>query len=260
MEPESPGRAGLSAVRSAVRVTLLAAWLATGMAQAAEVEVSPEAAGVLSQLLEQVQRLQVEIQAMRGDLELQAHTIEGLRKRQRELYMDMDRRVHSLESGGRAPVSTTQATAPTETGTAVAAAASTPAAAVDPQAEEAAYQAAFNLLRKGKYDEASAALTDFVADYPNGKYAPNAQYWLGEAYYVTRAFEPAREAFQTVLDQYAMSPKVPDAMLKVGYIHYEQEQWNEARAVLDSLRTTYPTSAAARLAAKRLERMRQEGH
>ncbi|TNF89788.1 MAG: tetratricopeptide repeat protein, partial [Gammaproteobacteria bacterium] len=63
-----------------------------------------------------------------------------------------------------------------------------------------------------------------------------------------------------VLDNYPSSNKVPDAMLKLGYTFYELKQFPQAKSVLTDLRTKFPNETAARLAAKRLDRIRKEGY
>ena len=54
----------------------------------------------LMDMLDQITSLQGEVQQLRGDIEVQNHTLEGLQKRQRDLYLDIDRRLHRLEAGG----------------------------------------------------------------------------------------------------------------------------------------------------------------
>ncbi|MGK2940365.1 MAG: tetratricopeptide repeat protein, partial [Immundisolibacter sp.] len=80
-----------------------------------------------------------------------------------------------------------------------------------------------------------------------------------EAYYVTRQFDRALAEFQRVAAEYPQSPKAADALLKVGYIQYERREFAAARQTLDSLKTTWPNSPAARLAENRLRRMQEEG-
>ena len=133
-------------------------------------------------------------------------------------------------------------------------------ATADPAGEETAYQQAFELLRNGHYPEAIQAFKTFLVNYPSGGYADNAQYWLAEASYVTQDFDTAAKEFGKVLSVYPDSSKVPDAMLKLGYIHYGRSEWPQARKLLSDLRKTYPSSSAARLAGQRLDRMRQDGH
>ena len=59
----------------------------------------------LSDVILQLQQLQQEVQQLRGELELQKYTLDAQNKRQRELYLDVDRRLHRVEAGGQsAPV------------------------------------------------------------------------------------------------------------------------------------------------------------
>jgi tol-pal system protein YbgF len=96
--------------------------------------------------------------------------------------------------------------------------------------------------------------------FPNSALADNAQYWLGESYYVTRRYDDALKAFRTVVDKYPESRKLPDAWLKIGYTQYEMKAWKPAREALTRVQREFPDSTAAPEAAKRLERMKSEGH
>ena len=87
--------------------------------------------------------------------------------------------------------------------------------------EKSEYDTALAVLREGRYQEAGEAFRKFLADHPRSIYADNAGYWLGEAYYVTREFDRAQGAFQSVVDKYPQSAKVPGSRLKLAYIYYE---------------------------------------
>lgn len=228
----------------------------------------------LVQLLEQVEALQREVQQLRGDIEVQTHELKALQRRQRDLYMDIDRRLHRLEAGlsnGQQPAPPAaggnvgepgpSASAPA-TGRPAAAGegASPPGATLNPAAERKDYDQALEVLRDGRYGEASAAFQAFLKKYPSSSYADNAQYWLGEVRYVTREFQPALSEFGKVIAQYPNSPKVADARLKIGYIKYELKDWAGARAELERVIRDFPASTAARLARERLDRMQREGH
>ncbi|MFZ5493624.1 MAG: tol-pal system protein YbgF [Pseudomonadota bacterium] len=134
-----------------------------------------------------------------------------------------------------------------------------PAAPVDAGGEQAAYRAASDLLRMGRYEDAIAGFQGQLQSYPGGQLADNAQYWIGEAYYVTRQFDRALAEFQRVVSEYPQSPKAADALLKVGYIQYERRDFAAARQTLTNLKTTWPNTPAARLADNRLSRMKEEG-
>ena len=125
--------------------------------------------------------------------------------------------------------------------------------------ERKAYDRAFDMLKEGRYKMANTEFKKFLQRYPQGAYAGNAQYWLGESNYVTRQFSQAVTEFSTVMTRYPNSNKVPDAMLKLGYTYYELGQFNEARDILQKLKQRVPNSTAARLADKRLQRMQNEG-
>jgi tol-pal system protein YbgF len=223
----------------------------------------------LADLVLQIQQLQREVQQLRGNVELQKHTMDAMSRRQRDLYLDIDQRLSRLQSGGVAttpPVSVpapvvTPPVQPSSSATATTVD-SAPSAAVtppDPQKEEMVYQEAFNLLKQGRYPESIKAFSAFLKDYSGGSYEDNAQYWLAEASYVNRDFDTALAEFTKVREKYAQSPKVPGAMLKMGYIHYEKKQWEQAKKVLRELQLNYPATTEARLAEKRIQRISKEG-
>jgi tol-pal system protein YbgF len=221
----------------------------------------------LSDIVMRLEALQQEVQQLRGQLELQAHEMEAQKKRQRELYLDIDRR---LSEGGSPAASTpgergappplAEPMAPADPLAEPPPSPKPAAVSADPAAEAAAYDKAFGLLNERRYGKAADAFRNFLVLYPNGEYADNAQYWLGEASYVGRDFSAALSEFSKVIQNFPTSPKVPDAMLKTGFLYYEQGEWAKAREALSRVRRDYPGTSAARLAAQRLERMRRDGY
>ncbi len=214
----------------------------------------------------QVTALQREVQQLRGEIEVQTHTLDSLKKRQRDLYLDIDRRLHRLETGGVGSPSALPGGAATPgaagTGSAAATAGKTRAAAstLSPADQRKAYDQAFELLKEGRYKDASASFQSFLKAYPGSSYADNAQYWLGEAHYVTRQFKLALSEFDKVLTQHPDSTKSADARLKMGYIYYEQKNWAKAREMLDQVVKKSPGTTSAKLAQDRLNLLQQEGH
>lgn len=232
----------------------------------------------LLKLFEEVESLGTEVRELRGQLEVQAHTIEQLKQRQRQLYLDTDQRLQRIESAppaqaasplpqpsvpaapSPAPASrTTEGAVPTPdpAPAAGAAASTTETTGVDPFAEQQAYQGAFDLLKAGRYEDAAGAFQQFIVEYPSGSYADNAQYWLGETYYITRRFAESVQEFQRLVVQHPNSQKLTHALLKIGYAHDELGNKAEAERVLGELIARYPQSAAAGLARKRLVSIRQ---
>jgi tol-pal system protein YbgF len=90
--------------------------------------------------------------------------------------------------------------------------------------------------------------------------ADNAQYWLGEAYYVNKSFPDALAAFQRVVDKYPDSRKLPDALLKIGYCDYELKQYAAARQALSQVSVNYGDTPPGHLAQQRLDQMVAEKH
>ena len=211
----------------------------------------------LMQLLSSIEQLRGEMRELRGELEVQKHAMEQLRARQREQYLDLDGRLKGIEAGGVAAAGPAEpATAPPSAEVPAVASLTPPAAGgADPLAEQQAYQDAFDRLRSGRFDEAAEGFQGYLERYPDGNFADDAQYWLGETYYVARSFEPAKREFERLLARFPQSQKRSHAMLKLGYIHDELGDREQARAVLTELTQRHPDSTAAGLALQRLQRL-----
>ncbi|HTC51698.1 MAG TPA: tol-pal system protein YbgF [Steroidobacteraceae bacterium] len=186
----------------------------------------------LLSLAQRADQLQNEVSVLRGRIEVLENANDTLRKQQRDLYADLDKRISALAAGTSAPSG------------------GSPIAATG--ADQTAYNQAFDTLKSGKYAAAITAFQQFLQAYPQSSLADNAQYWLGESFYVTRDFQSAAAAFQTVLDRWPDSRKAPDALLKLGYTQAELQHTAQARATLTAVSTRYPGTDAANLAAARL--------
>ncbi len=222
-------------------------------------------------MLNEMEQLQREVQQLRGELEVQSHTIEQMRRQQRQQYVDIDQRINRLQSGRRFPeiTATLQPTSPQPPlpGTHLPApAAGRPepgTTAIGGVADRVVYNEAFGLLKDGEYASAANGFRKFLSIYPASAYADNAQYWLAETYYKTHQFKAALDEFLVVVEKYPSSPKALDAKLKIGFIHYELQDWQLARQVLTEITEQPPSSTATRLtqrlAQQRLGRMTREG-
>ena len=221
----------------------------------------------MMEILVSLEQLESEVRQLRGDVEEMTHELRNVRQRQRDLYVDVDRRLRELElSGVRSSAPESPASEVPSTSVGVTSSISKPSASPAPVAsapdrkEREAYNDAFNLLKEGRYDQSIQAFQAFIKQYPQSGYADNAQYWLGEANYVSRKYKVAVEEFRKVIKNFPASPKVSGAMLKLGFAYYELESWKNARQTLQSILKKYPADTAARLAETRLQRMQSEGH
>jgi tol-pal system protein YbgF len=219
----------------------------------------------LLQIATELEVLREEVRGLRGASEALQYEAENAATRQRDQYLDLDQRLQSLERRTRAGGPEGAVEALPEAGavpvpvTVPAAVAPSPSAGGSPGNDQAAYQAALELLRQGRYAQAEEAFRQFLADFPDSELVDNGLYWLAETHYVNRDFETALATFRRVLEEHPNSRKAPDALLKAGFCEYELKRLDAARATLQAVIEQYPDSTAARLATQRLERIRSEG-
>ena len=210
------------------------------------------------ELLNQVSALRAEVASLRGDLEQLQQQLEQERESDKNQYLDVDGRLQRLEGGspGRPAEATTAnppAAAPVDRPPSVHGDAGLLAQSGD---ERSAYQSAFDTLKSGQYVESARQFQDFLARYPDGTYAPNALYWLGESYYVTQNYDLAQQQFQALLQRYPTHDKASAALLKLGLAQYGARQYDAAEATLTAVQQQYPGTDAAATAADRLQAIR----
>jgi tol-pal system protein YbgF len=120
---------------------------------------------------------------------------------------------------------------------------------------EAQYEYAFNLLRQANYDEAQRALQAFVSQHPTDFLAGNAQYWLGETYYVRGRYQDAAVAFAEGYQKYPNNSKAPDNLLKLGMSLGQIGKKNDACVAFSELNKRFPGAPDSTK-----ERLKQEKH
>ncbi|WP_422451056.1 tol-pal system protein YbgF [Endozoicomonas sp. ALB091] len=196
-------------------------------------------------LLNTIDQLRQEMMEMRGQLEEQAFRIEQLQQEGRDRYLDLDDRISRLKDQSVPPAPVTNVKPPMV---------SAPVAEVAEKnnqpvlkAEEATYQSAFDLIRSKQFDKAKNALQEQLKTYPEGRYADNAHYWLGEVDMAQGHYDAAKVSFQIILNEFPKSPKVPDASYKLGRVHDLLGNQKEAKRLLELVIQQYPDSSAARL-------------
>ena len=225
--------------------------------------------------------LQQQVEMLHGEMDVQKQNLHQLTERQHLLFQDLDHRVAAMEKGGK-PAATSSATAspvaaapvapaqttPTNTmATAPANAASpntaptaattpttppAPVVAASPQQDQAAYQQSYQHLLDKQYPQAIEAFTHYLRDYPQGRYRPNAYYWLGEVYLIQNQPNEAQQAFNTVIKDYPQNTKVGDAMLKLGYAYVQMGDITKAKSTFTEVTQKYPNTAIAGLAQSKL--------
>ena len=240
----------------------------------------------LLELLQQIESLKREIRQLRGELENQSYTLETLKKRNRDLYLDTDQRLLELEKNqepgtgfglegdlfpedaadpvldgttgsldaddqGLQPPVNAAVTEVASNDDASVAVATRPATAD----EKKSFTAAYDLLASGQTAAAIVGFDEFVSTYPDGPFTDNAWYWRGEASYSEGDYSQAIDDFLVVISDFPASQKVPDARVKTGYAQFQLQQYSQARSTLNTVVEDYPGRTAAILARKQLQKM-----
>ena len=232
----------------------------------------------LLEMLESLESLKKEINTLRGEIEVQAHTIDQLKQKQRDLYTDLDKRLERfgtnetnvnpqselqvLDTNNEELISednmsneemlVIETTSDIGNGSKI----DSGEKFIDPQNADKIYRDAFKLLKESQYEQALVAFKNFLKDYPNNSLSNNAQYWIGEANYVMQNYEIAINEYQALLNTYPDSQKTSHALLKIGYSYVELGNIAEAKKTLKEVIRQYPDTTASKLADERLRKIR----
>ncbi len=244
-----------------IAIALLPALLsAAELPTAQRLELLERRVSRITELTLQLDQVRRENRELRGEVERLGHEIEQLKRKQRDIYLDIDQRLGAVQAGAApAAAATVQAgpEAPPASSPSAMPDPAPPAAGADRAQIQAEYQAAYELLspQNKRYREAAQAFAAFLERYPQDELAPNAQYWLGEAYYVSQQNAEAQQAFEQVVSRYPDSPKAPGALFKIGRLQQAAGKTDAARASYRKVLADYADSPAAGLARQRLEQL-----
>jgi len=226
----------------------------------------------LVDLYTQVETLKLDLNKLRGQIEVLTNENELAQKRQKDFYIDLDSRLRRIEQPGLtatsiAPAASTPPAAPVPpapagsitipaavpgTKTAATLPAAPTANPASAEAEARAYEMAYNLFKIGNYPGAIVGFQNFRKNYPSSSLAPSAVYWIGNAHYALRDFKSAISVQQNLVSTYPDSAKVPDALLNIASSQQEMNDNVAAKKTLEALVTKYPVSDAAEKAKRRL--------
>ena len=126
----------------------------------------------------------------------------------------------------------------------------------DPAAAGATYEAAMAQLNRGSLATARRAFESFLADYPDHRLAPSAQFYLGDVFEQENRLDEAIEVFLRIPELYPTDDRVPQALYRTGAIYALQDNTEEAVRYLETLLNTYPDSGVADLAQELLQEIR----
>lgn len=185
-------------------------------------------------LANQNEQLQQEINRLKGQIEVLSNNLSKLELQQKNLYLDLDKRLQKLEPQKI-----------TVDGKEVA---------IEP-IEQKAYDIALNNFKDGNYKRAITLFSNFTTNYPQSALIPTAYYWLGTSYYAIRDYKNAIATQQLLVKNYPTSTKAVDALLNIVNCYTELKDKNSAKKTLEKLIAQYPNSDAAKSAQEQLQEM-----
>ncbi|TKV20956.1 cell division protein CpoB [Citrobacter sp. TBCS-14] len=204
---------------------------------------------LLTQLQQQLSDNQSDIDSLRGQIQESQYQLNQVVERQKQILTQMD----SLSSGGTPAAGDQSGAAAPASGAGAAATSGVPASSGDANTD---YNAAIALVQdKSRQDDAIEAFQNFIKNYPDSTYLPNANYWLGQLNYNKGKKDDAAFYFASVVKNFPKSPKAADAMYKVGVIMQDKGDKEKAKAVYQQVITKYPGTDGAKQAQKRLGAM-----
>ncbi|HYD65800.1 tol-pal system protein YbgF [Azospirillum sp.] len=212
-----------------------------------------------------LQRMERTLSELTGRYEEAVYQMSQLKDRLERINGDVDFRLQALEKGGggglggglgggaatapSAPAGKTPdkpAAPPAAPPATAAKPADTKVAALPPGAgPEKQYEHAFELLSKADYDRSEKEFREFLAKNKSHNLAGNAQYWLGETYYVRNKFVEAASAFAEAIQKYPKGTKAPDSLLKLGMSLAQLKQNADACTAFGQLVTKFPDASAS---------------
>jgi tol-pal system protein YbgF len=208
-------------------------------------------------LLSKLNALQQELQELRGQIEVQAHDLKLLQQQQLAFYKDLDSRINEAVNQDSKPLDVADNTNVKKEDKPLANS-QEPKKVVakvkssNPAEEQISYVAAYELIKKKDYEQATTAMSSFLSNYPNSNYSANAHYWLGELFLLKQDYDSALTQFNEVLNKYPDSSKTAASMLKLGFAYAAKGDIDQARKYLRQVQQQYPDTSTAQLAKSKL--------
>jgi tol-pal system protein YbgF len=126
---------------------------------------------------------------------------------------------------------------------------------MQPISGDTLYSNAQRDLDSGHYDLSRQEFNDYLKNFPDGPFAPNSQFYLGEMSYGQGDYATAISAYDAVITNYPHSPKVAPAMLEKGRALVQTKKTASAERVFRELARRFPGTDEARKAEAALRSM-----
>jgi tol-pal system protein YbgF len=118
--------------------------------------------------------------------------------------------------------------------------------------EKSVFELAYETFKKGKYDKARIRFKNFLKQYPKTEYSDDAEFWIGECYYLEKKYKEAILEYEKVVKNYPKGDKVPSALLMQGLSFLMLNDKPSAKLILQRVIQDYPNTNEARIAREKL--------
>jgi tol-pal system protein YbgF len=115
------------------------------------------------------------------------------------------------------------------------------------------YRDAYETLQKGDLVGAQRKFESFLKQYPYTEFSDNAQFWIGEIYYLKKDFEKAVLEYEKVIAKYPEGDKIPVSLFKQALAFLELGDKKNAKNLLKRVVDRYPYSEEGDIAKKKLQ-------
>ena len=172
----------------------------------------------LMELLQSAESTQQQLTVIRGDIELVQHELANTKKRQDDLYSDLDNRINEQTKKSQ-----------------------------DMIASEAIqfsilYQQTMDLISKHQFEQALPTLNKLIQLQHQVDYIADTGFWMGITYTGLGKFDKAIEAYQAFVKKYPEHPRAPDALFNTASCQEALKKNTEKNKTLQQLLKAYPNS------------------
>jgi tol-pal system protein YbgF len=117
------------------------------------------------------------------------------------------------------------------------------------------YDTAWSDYTAGQWELCIGGFEQYLRTFPRSELAADAQFYIGECYFLSGKFTEAVDAYNRTITGYARSAQVAPALYKRGLAFERLQQYDRARDSYEQVVKNYADSDAARLAKQNLDRL-----
>ena len=197
---------------------------------------------------ELLKRPSKDMESVREDMDSRLKILEERRKNQEEKIKELEDRLKAPEpqapGPGSKPMESDKSASPKETPTEVKGIST---------GMGDLYRDAYETFHRGDLEVARRKFETFLKQFPNTELSDNAQFWIGETYYLKKDYEKAILEYEKAIVKYPEGDKIPAAMFKQALSFLELRDKTNAANLFRRVIEKYPRSDQAEMAKKRLE-------